>query len=130
MSLLPRKYMNTKETPPDIFHAAEHNDVEELMAALSTGQTLSDQSSMRLNMTPVHIAAAKHSNDFLAAAQHEESFDPWIRDDNLRVAHDHAMAFNNQEGMRILHARMYAHLEGVDPDIDYTDNEPSEFFPG
>lgn len=123
-------YLNPKDTPPDIFRAARNNDVAELQAALSEGQSLATQDTMFLMMTPVHVAAAEHSNDFLAAAAQHESFDPWIRDDNERVPFDHASAFNNKDGMKILFETMYADMKKDESRIDYTDNEPSEFYPG
>lgn len=113
---------------PNIFDAARNNDVVELQAALSAGQSLATQDPALLMMTPVHVAAAERSNDFLAAAAEHETFDPWIRDDNERVAYDHASAFNNQEGMRILFDGMYSDMQRDESRIDYTDNEPSEFY--
>lgn len=122
-------YLNPKDTPPDIFRAARNNDVAELQAALSEGQSLATQDSTLLMKTPVHVAAAEHSNDFLAAAAHHDSFDPWVRDDNERVAYDHASAFNNKDGMEILFDTMYSDLKRDESLIDYMDNEPSEFYP-
>jgi len=99
-----------KEPPPDIFHAAVTNNVDELHRALDDGQSLSAQDSFRLDMTPTHLAAGKHSNDFLEAAAKHESFNPWIRDANLRTPFDHARAFNNVDGMKILYDPMYSDL--------------------
>lgn len=127
MSNLDKK-LNPREKDPDIFHAAETNDVEEMFAALAAGQSLSTPHRKQLDMTPVHIAAAKHSNDFLAAAAQQEGFDPWITDANERVAMDHAQAFNNQRGMQILYDSMYDDLKPDPSRLDYTDNEPSEFY--
>ncbi|SMD04508.1 hypothetical protein [Primorskyibacter flagellatus] len=123
--------VKTKEdnNPPNIFNAAQNNDVAELLAALADGQRLDEQSAMFLMMTPVHVAAGRHSNEFLGAASQHESFNPWLRDDNMRVAIDHATATNNVRGHGILHETMYAVLDDQDHSIDYSDNEPSPFFP-
>ncbi|MFV0293739.1 MAG: hypothetical protein ACK5II_11230 [Paracoccus sp. (in: a-proteobacteria)] len=125
------EFIDPKQTPPDIFRAAQNNDVAELLAALEDGQSLSTQDPERLMMTPVHIAAARSSNDFLGVASQHETFNPQIRDANLRVAADHASAYNNAVGHKILTDAMYADLFAPDNrHIDYTDNEPSEFYPG
>ena len=96
--------MDTGESrrPPDIFRAARNNDIAELARALGDGQLLSDQKADLVNMTPVHVACLNTSNDFLAAAAQHHSFDPWIRDDNLRTPFDHASARNNRRAQRIL----------------------------
>lgn len=88
--------------PPDIFRAALENDVGELISALSDGQLLSEQRSALLNMTPLHVACINASNDFLSAAAQHNSFDPWIRDDNLRTPFDHASARKNRQAQRTL----------------------------
>ncbi|WP_143025708.1 hypothetical protein [Paracoccus isoporae] len=130
MSINQSKYMNTDASPPNTFRAAENNDVEELLAALKDWQSLSDRDARFLNRTPVHIAAAKSSNDFLASASQQESFDPHLRDDNLRTAFDHADAYCNERGKKILFDSMYDDLRAPDDRyIDYSDNEPSPFFP-
>jgi hypothetical protein len=95
------------EREPDIFLAAETDDVEELRRALLAGQSLSARRSDLLNMTPLHVACFSRSNAFLAEAAKQSSFDPWIRDDNQRVPFDHAHAHNNTTAMKILYDAMY-----------------------
>lgn len=92
---------------PDIFHAADVNDVNEMNAALRDGQRLDEQRSDMLNMTPLHVACIKSSTEFVQAALLEPSCDPWLRDDNLRVAFDHAAARRNQPAMRALLSVMH-----------------------
>lgn len=117
--------METEETGPNIFTAASNNDLAELQAALDAGQKLSDQEPV-LHMTPLHIAAARHCNDFLAEAAKHESFDPWVRDLNERTAFDHAAAYNNRDGMKTLYDVMTAPLRELGDDhIDYSDNLPA-----
>ena len=96
--------MDTGESErlPDIFRAAQENDIVELARAIEAGQLLSEQRRDLLNMTPVHIACLSASNDFLAAAAQHFSFDPWIRDDNQRTPFDHASARRNKKAQEIL----------------------------
>lgn len=130
MSIRVDKFINPEETPPDIFRAARNDDVAELLAALAEGQSLATQNPDLLLMTPVHVAAARKSNEFLAAASHHESFDPHIRDANQRTAIDHANAHMNERGHEILFDTMYGDLHAPDNrHIDYSDNAPSEFYP-
>ncbi|WP_139209946.1 hypothetical protein [Palleronia pelagia] len=101
--------MSTEDAKPDIFSAAHNNDVEHLRRALADGQLLSEQ---RVNMdlsTPVHIAAARHSNDFLREASQHESFDPLIRNASGHAPIDHAVASGNTEGQEL--------LEGYDKEL-------------
>jgi len=113
--------------PPDIFKAAENDDLVELNLALADGQSLSTQDPLRLEMTPLHVAALERSNNFLAAAVQNETCDPWIRDSNLRTAMDHAQAFNNTEGMKILYDPMYAYLAEPDGEVvEFPGGEPPE----
>lgn len=131
MSNAVEKFINPQQTPPDIFRAARNNDVAELIAALEDGQSLSTQNPALLMMTPVHVAAARGSNNFLGVAAQHETFDPHIRDANDRVAADHASAYNNVVGLEILTGSMYDDLFAPDDRfIDYADTEPSEFYPG
>lgn len=102
MSYKLKRHMKPEQLSPDIFRAADTNDVEELYRALEDGQLLTDQRSDLGMMSPVHVAAAKHSNDFLREAAGHESFDPYLLDGNGYQAMDHAMAFNNSEGHAIL----------------------------
>jgi ankyrin repeat protein len=92
---------------PDIFRAAENDDIAELYEALVEGQRLDERKDELLHMTPLHIACIRSSNDFLKVALYDESCDPWIRDDNLRLAFDHAAARNNKEAMTLLYQIMY-----------------------
>lgn len=95
-----------RQIPPDIFRAAAENDISELVSALQEGQLLSEQRVDLLNMTPLHVACINWSNDFLAAASQHHSFDPWIRDDNLRTPFDHASARRNRPAQKTLLAFM------------------------
>lgn len=114
-------------SPPDIFRAARTNDVAELLDALAEGQTLNTQEP-HMMMSPLHIAAAERSNDFLEEAVKHESCDSWLRDANQRVAQDHAVAYRNERGSDILIRHMYSDLY-EHSDIDYTDNGPSPYYP-
>lgn len=123
------KVTMTKEEPakepPNIFRAAMNDDVRELALALQDGQSLSDQDPERLLMTPLHIAASVGSNTFLREASSHDSFDPWIRDANLRRPVEHASAYRNGEGHKILTAAMYADL--FEPDggtVDFPGDSP------
>lgn len=122
--------MNSDNTGPDIFHAAEVDDPAELAAARAEGQSLSDVDPV-MGQTPLHVAAMRRSNRFIEAALQDESCDPHAMDANQYRAWDHAYAYNNMEGCRLLNEAMYAHLHAPDDRyIDYSDNEPSEFYPG
>ena len=90
---------------PDIFRAAENNDVDELRLALSEGQSLNDVQTGS-GFSPIHIAIIRESTDFLDIAMSMD-FDPWIRDLNLRLAFDHAAAWRMKNVMRSLHTKMY-----------------------
>ena len=98
------------EEPPDIFRAAKNDDVAEMEAARRAGQTLQDQDSI-IGFTPIHVAAIEGSLRFVEAATKTGEVDPWIRDNNLRLAVDHAAAFNRVEIQKILIASMYVELE-------------------
>ncbi|MEX0283335.1 MAG: hypothetical protein AB3N23_01860 [Paracoccaceae bacterium] len=125
----PEYYLETKRSEPNIFRAAKNDDVGEMLAALNSGQSLSTQDDEILDRTPVHIAATRSSNKFLAAAAQQPSFDPWIRDANDRVAWDDARAFNNEDGMEILFQAMHGDLQPDPSHLDYSDNAPSEIYP-
>lgn len=86
--------------PPDIFRAAQENDLDELARAFADGQLLTEKRKRLVGMTPLHVACLNTSNDFLAAASQHHSFDPWIRDDNLRTPFDHASARCNQRAQK------------------------------
>ncbi|WP_195820651.1 hypothetical protein [Roseobacter sp. MH60115] len=126
----PEVYLQPRRRDPNLFRAALNDDVGEMLDALSQGQSLSTQDDERLNFTPVHIAAERSSNKFLAAAAQHPSFDPWVKDANDRVPWDHARAFNNVKGMKLLHDSMYNDLKPDPSRLDYSDNEPSDFYPG
>lgn len=111
--------MNQQEPakgPPSIFRAATNNDVAELALALQDGQTLSDQDPDNLLMTPVHVAALNDSAAFLDAAKDHASFDPWIRDANLRRPIEHASAFRGGDSFRILSNTMFGDLFDLSAD--------------
>ena len=90
------------EKPPDIFKAAYENDIYELARALDVGQRLTDRRKDLSGMTPVHVACLSSSNAFLAACVWHNSFDPWLRDDNLRTPFDHASARCNIRAQELL----------------------------
>ena len=129
MAGLPQKDDGKDRSPPNIFDAAHDNDVGQLLAAIKDGQSLSSRDGLILCRTPLHVAACRHSNDFLAAASQDRSFDPWLRDHNLRLPIDNAIACNNKRGSEILYKAMYAHLHEKPRKIDHNDNEPTPFFP-
>lgn len=103
----PQHKIRTEFEMPDIFHAAETDDVDELRMALANGQRLDMRNPRLLNMTPIHLACIRSSNSFLEAAIGNNTCDPWLRDDNLRVAFDHAAARNNRPAMEITLRAMY-----------------------
>src|SRR3546814_2705669 len=76
--------------PPDIFRAAINDDVRELRAALSEGQSLDTPNRLHYGMTPVHLACAKHSLNFIDEAL-KETFNAWARDLGGRLSMDYAI---------------------------------------
>ena len=120
--MYPRKRLDTGKPSHDIFRAALDDDLAELAAARGEGQRLTDADPMTL-MTPLHIAASRHSNQFIAEALKDDSCDPFQRDANDRTAWDHALAHNNIEGCELLRIAMSAHLyERDDRHIVYLDH--------
>lgn len=108
---------NTADEPPDIFRAAENNDVEELLRALEDGQSLTDRKPDLANVNPVHLACIKSSVEFILVAVQQDSFDPWARDDNMRTAFDHASARNLKKPMEALFEKMHPISSGHDLEI-------------
>jgi hypothetical protein len=106
-NIMNKEDKSEKRSPPDIFRAAQNDDVFELQAALKAGQRLDEQRRDLVGMTPVHLACVFSSNNFLTAAASDESFNAWIRDNNLRVPFDHASAKNNLKAKIILFKAMY-----------------------
>ena len=96
-----------RDLEPDLFKAAEKNDVETLRSALKAGQSLDRRHQRALGMTPIHLACIFGSNAFLKAAIEDGEFDPWLRDANGRVPFDHAWAKNNKEAMSLLFPLMH-----------------------
>ena len=110
---------------PDIFHAAQVNDVEELLDAIDDGQRLDDRKRSLLNMTPAHIACINSSTEFMLAACSQSSLDPWARDANGRTPFDHAAARGNRPVLQRLLALMHP-PESLDPPqiIEFRPPEP------
>jgi ankyrin repeat protein len=115
MAIKPIRSPVTNMAQPDIFHAAKYNDVGELANALVAGQGLNQIDAEGLGMTPMHVACIFSSNAFIAIAVNDKSFDPWIRDINLRVAFDHASAKNNISAMRLIYPKMYPDSPPLEP---------------
>lgn len=92
--------------PPDIFRAALNDDPIELRAALADGQSLDYQHRRFYNMTPMHLACAKHSLEFLKVAI-SEKFNAWARDSDGRVSMDYAVAEGLDEVAEELLAKLY-----------------------
>ena len=114
------------EDNPNLFRAAENDDVEELGRGLAAGRSLSEQDPAMAGMTPVHLASARGSENFLTAASRHPTFNPWLRDYNDRVPSDHASAFCNHGCMQILFDTMYGPVPPAEEhQIDYTDNAPA-----
>lgn len=82
---------STMPEPPDIFRAAANDDPEELAAALAEGQSLDTHHREFYEMTPMHIACVRKSENFLRTALQTE-FNAWSRDLNGRLSMDHAVA--------------------------------------
>lgn len=94
-----------RKEDPDIFRAAAEDDVGEMARALNDGQSL-DQFDAGNSTTPLHIACANRSRNFLRAAL-EHTFNPWVRDRNGRLAIDHAVANGITDVQEALFHRMY-----------------------
>lgn len=93
-----------RETP-DIFRAAAEDDAAELERALKAGQSL-DEFGPGYHSTPLHVACMNRSEKFLRAAMGYD-FNPWVRDENLRLAIDHAWANSLTETHEALAEKMY-----------------------
>ena len=105
MVMLSVKSSSDDEQLTDIFVAASNDDPEMLISALGSGQTLNDI-DMFTGFTPVMIAVMSYSEKFLKAAL-ERDYDPWIRDQNERLAIDHAAALQLPDIQKKLHLKMY-----------------------
>ena len=105
----------TEGRDPDLFRAAMNDDVAELQAALRLGKSLDEQETDLL-LTPIHVACIRGSSSFLRAAS-EHAFNPWLRDNNERLAIDHAAANFFKAGQQILLAKMYPPNWGKDADV-------------
>ncbi|HEY9579658.1 MAG TPA: ankyrin repeat domain-containing protein [Rhizorhapis sp.] len=92
--------------PPDIFRAAINDDVRELRAALSEGQSLDTPNRLHYGMTPVHLACAKHSLNFIDEAL-KETFNAWARDLGGRLSMDYAIAEGLEDVAEMLLERLY-----------------------
>jgi ankyrin repeat protein len=107
MNVITLTRTENKPLEPSLFQAALKDDIGELESAISLGHRLDATASHFLNMTPLHLACTRESNNFIEAALAEESCDVWKRDDNMRTAFDHAAARNNQRAMRLLYKAMH-----------------------
>ena len=106
--------LNEEEITPDIFHAAEVDNVPEMIAAMHLGQSVQDTKGDLL-FTPVHVAAISGSLAFVRAAAKTGEVNPWIRDKNQRLAIDHAEAFGRTEIQSVLFNLMYSTNLDLDP---------------
>src|SRR3546814_18584175 len=77
--------------PPDIFRAAINDDVRELRAALSEGQSLDTPNRLHYGMTPVSLACAKPSLTLIYDAL-KATFTAWTRDLGVRLSVDSEIA--------------------------------------
>lgn len=101
---------NSERYNPDIFRAARNDDPVELADALEVGQSLDTQNRGLYNMTPIHLACAKHSLKFLRVAL-RENFNAWSRDAAGRVSMDYAVA----EGLEDVADQLFKKLYPTDP---------------
>lgn len=92
--VMPNDKSGTEHAPPDIFRAAENNDLEELAFALQSGQRLDHQREPD-KMTPVHVAAALGHADFVRVSMEIHPQVAWIRDEMDRRPIEHANARND-----------------------------------
>lgn len=104
---------------PDIFRAAQQDDVDEMNAALSAGQTLRDKG---LNdVTPAHIASANNSLKFLKQATELDSGILDLRDFKGFRPIDYAISHSKFEACKLLNYEMNKigyHSDSSPPHID------------
>src|SRR3546814_2769375 len=78
----------------------------DLRAALSEGQSLDTPNRLHYGMTPVHLACAKHSLNFIDEAL-KETFNAWARDLGGRLSMDYAIAEGLEDVAEMLLERLY-----------------------
>jgi len=105
---------------PDIFRAAELDDAVLLLECLNLGQSLNTKHPDYASMTPIHYACFLKRESFLKAALAQD-FDPWIPDENDRLAIDIAMANGLKDVQQAILEKMYPEFRGV----DYSDWSPN-----
>lgn len=113
------KKMKKKESinwigPPDLFRAAVDDNVLEMEAALDDGQSLSEQRPSD-GMTPVHLAAAAGSCNFISYAADIAPENMWIRDFNDLRPYEHALARRDRLIMTYISNAMYPELQRALP---------------
>lgn len=94
------------DDPPDLFRAAKNDDTLEMSAAIHAGHDV-NMTEPNVGFTPIHLASIHGSENFAEAISQVDGFDPWVRDNNNRLAIDHAVAFNHKRVQEILFRSMY-----------------------
>ncbi len=108
--------------PPDIYQAAIDDDVAELARALEDGQKL-DELRKGYVTTAVHLACAHRSMSFLEVAMGHD-FNPWVRDQNDRLAMDHAIAQRLTAIAEGLYSKMYEGKWQIENVAQLPDSDP------
>ena len=104
--VMPNDESGKEHVPPDIFRAAENNDLEELAFALQSGQRL-DHKREPDKMTPVHVAAALGHADFVWVLMEIHPQVAWMRDEMYRRPIEHSNARNDQVSAGYLKDAMF-----------------------
>lgn len=104
-----------KTVDPDIFQAAIYDDTGELSAALEAGQSLLAVHS-ELEMTPLHLAAAYGSSNFILAAVQQKDCGVWIADGCGRLPIEISAARKDRISQKALYGAMYPQkMPGIEP---------------
>lgn len=100
---------NTNYVPPNLFLAAQTDDIYQMSLALQQGQVLSAQRERDL-MTPVHIAAIYGSEKFICRAMEVAPQTAWILDSYGYRPIEHASARSDRKSMAYLGNAMFPEM--------------------
>lgn len=98
--------MTIRTSEIDIFVAARDNDVPQLRAALTAGQSLSAQRPEN-GFTPLHTAALNGSAEFIREALNHSTADPWRRNRGGQLPIDLAHASGHRMISVLFYDSMY-----------------------
>lgn len=110
---------NKKKRTPDLYHAAAHDDVAELRAAIALGQRLDDAFGFN-RWTPLHTAAFYGSENFIVEALKYDHADVWYFDAYGKIPFDYASIRNDTHVMKRFFDVMYPGYPALffpDPDF-------------